>query len=161
MPSTHFSNWPIRAKPSPSISSACSGRSTRWMKDNSRGWAPAGTVGQHAGPGHGPGNGSAPERRSGPILFRKPAVIHHRPGGPGTGKCRTIAGFLRSQNDFEAFIWGINPFDQFGVELGKVTAGNDSRARWLPAIAIAGHDFSASTPSTATICKCCFNGRLV
>jgi len=23
---------------------------------------------------------------------------------------------------FEAFIWGINPFDQFGVELGKTMA---------------------------------------
>ncbi|MDH4012306.1 MAG: glucose-6-phosphate isomerase, partial [Desulfobacterales bacterium] len=23
---------------------------------------------------------------------------------------------------FEAFIWGINPFDQFGVELGKILA---------------------------------------
>ena len=22
----------------------------------------------------------------------------------------------------EAFVWGINPFDQFGVELGKTTA---------------------------------------
>ena len=34
-----------------------------------------------------------------------------------------LLAFYEAKTIFEAFIWGINPFDQFGVELGKVTAG--------------------------------------
>ncbi|PID40931.1 MAG: glucose-6-phosphate isomerase [Proteobacteria bacterium] len=34
-----------------------------------------------------------------------------------------LLSFYEARTIFEAFIWGINPFDQFGVELGKVTAG--------------------------------------
>ena len=35
-----------------------------------------------------------------------------------------LLAFYEARTIFEAFIWGINPFDQFGVELGKVTAGS-------------------------------------
>ncbi len=35
-----------------------------------------------------------------------------------------LLAFYEARTIYEAFIWGINPFDQFGVELGKVTAGN-------------------------------------
>lgn len=34
-----------------------------------------------------------------------------------------LLSFYEAKTVFEAFIWSINPFDQFGVELGKVTAG--------------------------------------
>ncbi len=34
-----------------------------------------------------------------------------------------LLSFYEARTVFEAFIWGINPFDQFGVELGKVLAG--------------------------------------
>jgi glucose-6-phosphate isomerase len=34
-----------------------------------------------------------------------------------------LLSFYEAKTIYEAFIWGINPFDQFGVELGKVTAG--------------------------------------
>jgi glucose-6-phosphate isomerase len=34
-----------------------------------------------------------------------------------------LLAFYEHKTVFEAFIWGINPFDQFGVELGKVLAG--------------------------------------
>jgi glucose-6-phosphate isomerase len=34
-----------------------------------------------------------------------------------------LLSFYEARTVFEAFIWGINPFDQFGVELGKVMAG--------------------------------------
>lgn len=34
-----------------------------------------------------------------------------------------LLSFYESRTVFEAFVWGINPFDQFGVELGKVLAG--------------------------------------
>ncbi len=33
-----------------------------------------------------------------------------------------ILAFYEAKTVFEAFIWGINPFDQFGVELGKTMA---------------------------------------
>jgi len=33
-----------------------------------------------------------------------------------------LLAFYEHRTVFEAFIWGINPFDQFGVELGKVLA---------------------------------------
>jgi len=34
-----------------------------------------------------------------------------------------LLSFYEAKTIFEAFLWGINPFDQFGVELGKVNAG--------------------------------------
>jgi len=33
-----------------------------------------------------------------------------------------LLSFYEARTVFEAFVWGINPFDQFGVELGKVLA---------------------------------------
>jgi len=33
-----------------------------------------------------------------------------------------LLAFYEAKTVYEAFIWGINPFDQFGVELGKTTA---------------------------------------
>jgi len=38
-----------------------------------------------------------------------------------------LLAFYEAKTVFEAFIWGINPFDQFGVELGKVMAGDIRR----------------------------------
>ncbi len=35
-----------------------------------------------------------------------------------------LLSFYEAKTVFEAFVWGINPFDQFGVELGKVLAGD-------------------------------------
>ncbi|MBU4287260.1 MAG: glucose-6-phosphate isomerase, partial [Proteobacteria bacterium] len=35
-----------------------------------------------------------------------------------------LLSFYEAKTVFEAFIWGINPFDQFGVELGKKLATN-------------------------------------
>lgn len=35
-----------------------------------------------------------------------------------------IVAFYEAKTVYEAFIWGINPFDQFGVELGKTLASN-------------------------------------
>jgi glucose-6-phosphate isomerase len=33
-----------------------------------------------------------------------------------------LLSFYEARTVFEAFVWGINPFDQFGVELGKKLA---------------------------------------
>ena len=38
-----------------------------------------------------------------------------------------LLAFYEARTVFEAFVWGINPFDQFGVELGK-TMASDVRA---------------------------------
>ncbi len=35
-----------------------------------------------------------------------------------------LLAFYEARTVFEAFAWGVNPFDQFGVELGKTLAGN-------------------------------------
>ncbi len=35
-----------------------------------------------------------------------------------------LIAFYEARTVFEAFVWGINPFDQFGVELGKTMAGD-------------------------------------
>ncbi len=35
-----------------------------------------------------------------------------------------LLAFYEARTVFEAFVWGINPFDQFGVELGKVLASD-------------------------------------
>lgn len=35
----------------------------------------------------------------------------------------TLLSFYEARTVFEGFILGINPFDQFGVELGKILAG--------------------------------------
>ena len=35
-----------------------------------------------------------------------------------------LLAFYEAKTVFEAFIWDINPFDQFGVELGKILATN-------------------------------------
>lgn len=35
-----------------------------------------------------------------------------------------LLSFYEAKTVFEAFIWGINPFDQYGVELGKTMAGD-------------------------------------
>ncbi len=40
----------------------------------------------------------------------------------------SLLSFYEARTVYEAFIWGINPFDQFGVELGKQTASGLRRA---------------------------------
>ena len=35
-----------------------------------------------------------------------------------------LLSFYEAKTVFEAFVWGINPFDQFGVELGKTMASD-------------------------------------
>ena len=44
-----------------------------------------------------------------------------------------LLSFYEAKTVYEAFVWGINPFDQFGVELGKQTAAS------LRAAIAAGH----------------------
>jgi len=39
-----------------------------------------------------------------------------------------LLSFYEAKTIFEGFLWGINPFDQYGVELGKVTANRVRKA---------------------------------
>ncbi|MFP4444974.1 MAG: glucose-6-phosphate isomerase [Desulfosudaceae bacterium] len=43
------------------------------------------------------------------------------------GSLGRLLAFYEARTVYEAFVWGINPFDQFGVELGKTLAGDARR----------------------------------
>jgi glucose-6-phosphate isomerase len=70
-----------------------------------------------------------------------------------------LLAFYEAKTIFEAFIWGINPFDQYGVELGKVTAGTIRRAMAArnddPA-----HDFSALDEINRHYLRMLFSGKM-
>ena len=60
---------------------------------------------------------------------------------------------------FEAFTWGINPFDQFGVELGKITAGT-LREQISMRNQSAQHDFATVDPINRHYRQMLFSGQL-
>jgi glucose-6-phosphate isomerase len=70
-----------------------------------------------------------------------------------------LLAFYEAKTVFEAFVWGINPFDQFGVELGKVTAGR-LRTEMAARNRDAAHDFSGVDPINRRYLRMLFNGRL-
>ncbi|WP_319525354.1 glucose-6-phosphate isomerase [uncultured Desulfosarcina sp.] len=70
-----------------------------------------------------------------------------------------LLAFYEAKTIFEAFVWGINPFDQFGVELGKVTAGK-LRTEMAARNRDSGHDFSEVDPINRRYLQMLFNGRL-
>lgn len=70
-----------------------------------------------------------------------------------------LLAFYEARTIFEAFIWNINPFDQFGVELGKVTAGTlrgELEARNLNS----EHDFSGVDPINRRYLQMLFQGKI-
>jgi len=70
-----------------------------------------------------------------------------------------LLAFYEAKTIFEAFIWGINPFDQFGVELGKVTAGK-LRDEMAARNGDADHDYPDVDPINRRYLKMLFKGRL-
>ncbi|BBO73599.1 glucose-6-phosphate isomerase [Desulfosarcina widdelii] len=70
-----------------------------------------------------------------------------------------LLAFYEAKTIFEAFVWGINPFDQFGVELGKVTAGK-LRTEMAARNRDEAHDFSEVDPINRRYLQMLFNGRL-
>lgn len=58
-----------------------------------------------------------------------------------------LLSFYEARTVFEAFIWGINPFDQFGVELGKVLAG-EIRKDLAAMNQNSGHSLNSAHPIT-------------
>ena len=51
-----------------------------------------------------------------------------------------LLAFYEARTVYEAFVWGINPFDQFGVELGKKLA-SEIRSQMAAKNRDAGHTF--------------------
>jgi len=73
------------------------------------------------------------------------------------------AGLLLAWTEHRAavkgFIWGINSFDQFGVELGKVL-GKDHRRRMLDFNATGKIDIKGLSPSTSRLLEAVLKGKL-
>jgi glucose-6-phosphate isomerase len=67
-----------------------------------------------------------------------------------------LLAFYEARTVYEAFIWGINPFDQFGVELGKVTAGR-IRGEMAARNRQPDHDFGALDPLNRYYLRMLFN----
>jgi len=58
-----------------------------------------------------------------------------------------LLSFYEAKTVYEAFIWGINPFDQFGVELGK-TLATDIRKQMAAKNRDENHTFDETDPIT-------------
>ncbi|MDJ0782717.1 MAG: glucose-6-phosphate isomerase [Desulfosarcinaceae bacterium] len=69
-----------------------------------------------------------------------------------------LLAFYEARTVYEAFIWGINPFDQFGVELGKVMA-SDIRTEMAARNQDEGHRFDTCDPITRFYLETLFRGR--
>jgi len=67
--------------------------------------------------------------------------------------------FYEAKAVFEAFVWGTNPFDQFGVELGKVLA-TDIRQQIAQKDEQETIDFGNADPITRFYLKTLLAGKL-
>ena len=69
-----------------------------------------------------------------------------------------LLSFYEARTVFEAFIWNINPFDQFGVELGKNLAGS-IRKEMAAKNQDSTHPFDNVDPITRHYLEALFSGR--
>ena len=69
-----------------------------------------------------------------------------------------LLSFYEAKTVFEAFVWGINPFDQFGVELGK-TLATDIRKQMALKNQNNEHRFDGVDPITGFYLKTLFSGK--
>lgn len=70
-----------------------------------------------------------------------------------------LISFFEARTVYEGFILGVNPFDQFGVELGKVMASG-IREQMALKNADAGHRFDSADPATRFYLTTLFDGKL-
>lgn len=70
-----------------------------------------------------------------------------------------LLAFYEAKTIYEAFVWGINPFDQFGVELGKVTA-SEIRKEMAARNEDPDHAFTAVDPINLKYLQMLFSGTL-
>ena len=69
-----------------------------------------------------------------------------------------LLSFYEAKTVFEAFIWDINPFDQFGVELGKILA-TDIRKQMAIKNINSEHSFDHVDPITKFYLETLFSGK--
>jgi len=69
-----------------------------------------------------------------------------------------LLSFYEAKTVFEAFVWGINPFDQFGVELGK-TLATDIRKQMALKNQNNEHRFDGVDPITGFYLETLFSGK--
>jgi glucose-6-phosphate isomerase len=69
----------------------------------------------------------------------------------------SLLAFYEAKTVFEAFIWGTNPFDQFGVELGK-TLATDIRKQTAIKNQSTEHSFDGTDPITRFYLETLFSG---
>lgn len=70
-----------------------------------------------------------------------------------------LLSFYEARTVYEGFILGLNPFDQFGVELGKILAG-DIRKHIKRKNEDASYDFKGVNPATQYYLNTLFKGSL-
>ena len=70
-----------------------------------------------------------------------------------------LLSYYEAQTVYKAFVWDINPFDQFGVELGK-TIANDLRQEIARKNTTPEHNFSELDPITRFYLETLFEGTL-
>ena len=70
-----------------------------------------------------------------------------------------LLAFYEAKTVYEAFVWGINPFDQFGVELGKKLA-DGIRGQIAARNADGGYDFGDADPIKRFYLETLFAGKL-
>lgn len=70
-----------------------------------------------------------------------------------------LLAFYEARTVYEAFIWGINPFDQFGVELGK-TLASQARAEIAAKNERPSHSFEDVDPITRHYLEVMFKGEI-
>jgi glucose-6-phosphate isomerase len=70
-----------------------------------------------------------------------------------------LLAFYEAKTVFEAFIWDINPFDQFGVELGKILA-TDIRKEMAMKNQGTSHTFENVDPISKFYLNTLFSGRI-
>lgn len=70
-----------------------------------------------------------------------------------------LLSFYEARTVYEAFLWGINPFDQYGVELGKVTASG-IREQMAMKNKTAGHQYPEGAPVVSFYLDMLDRGRL-
>jgi glucose-6-phosphate isomerase len=68
-----------------------------------------------------------------------------------------LLAFYEARTVYEAFIWGINPFDQFGVELGKILA-SQARKEMAAKNENPGHSFEKADAITRHYLEIMFKG---
>jgi glucose-6-phosphate isomerase len=70
-----------------------------------------------------------------------------------------LLSFYEARTVFEGFIWGINSFDQFGVQLGK-TLATGLRGQMAERNQDPGHEFDAADPIGSHYLEMLYDGKL-